>query len=969
MSEALQQASKMAGKVYERFMQQVIEKHVIRDRCGQRIFSQTTKQSSNKAKKPQETDLRTLYLLSISGKGGWTNNPKKQERYLKNANSTLLDHLLSVTRGALMLAAMDLLLLNKKMDLDFLEQRLTVIAVIAFLHDLDKMEQLQRDQALSIALVEQALSAYGLVDFLGAETLNAEQVRFLIEQAEDSQAHRHPPATLPPRYYEQDIKNYVKLADKLDGIWHQYGAEGGLQQIMQRLQREQSLHSNLINQWQALELFDPHHPFLLDELQRELSFICLRCANIPPLIEIHQDGRLFMLLPQEKAEEIKQQALQRFCQRLPFSLYLNISTVGVPELINEQPDYKKYQRFIKKLEPRNLSRIFLIKRFLVATITPFMDELLGDIGLKPQWSKGTGQMVSPYPDTEALKQSKQVSKYLHQAASLALLLNLKMPNKKQVLTYAQREEALSSLVTSLSGQVVPQWIAEIEEKARQSRFTLLALWATALAQSSQILEEEIWGEEGLLKIWLEGTEEQAGLRDFIENKGSYIITEVEQHFQQLMNHKYRAGTKSAKGTGHCIFTDAPTTTLIADKMKLHGVKVSAFAGREGRAETVIASPKGSVHISNISIAEYKLRQNAFEIQGGKKTGVPSLISSPITTGLFSALILNNEATLQALSIYDLARKKPTKGKVTYRGLEAYNRRYRMARFETMPIKLVEQINTLRLLLSACLRIGRPIHIFRGLPTYQKAFFYYDAMPPVLKQLLGFNQFRLEQIPEAIKQLKIADELINQNGLGHDIFKYYANPITRLRAICLAYCHLRDRDAGTQALRNQLFSDYLNLMKENNMNSEDGALVRLGKAATRLQRTPRKLASTNEETLVFSISLDVATKLRAVNQNDKTSLIYGIANELEINLVRKDKMCASKYRDGFSLQDECISFATFFVESVWFAVLKQRPPSQTTKRLLSSIYRMAFLQAGKEKKSLSSDDEPSETSSGYEAPAS
>jgi hypothetical protein len=271
----------------------------------------------------------------------------------------------------------------------------------------------------------------------------------------------------------------------------------------------------------------------------------------------------------------------------------------------------------------------------------------------------------------------------------------------------------------------------------------------------------------------------------------------------------------------------------------------------------------------------------------------------------------------------------------------------MARFELMPVKLVEQINPLRLLLSACLRIGRPIHVFRGLPTYQKAFFYYDAMPPVLRLLLGYNEFRLEQIPTAIQQLARAADLINENGLGHDVFKRYANPKTRLGAVCLAYCHLRDRESKSVQLLNQLSKDYLQLIKEQTMNKEDGALVRLGQAAARLQRAPRGQASTNEEVLVFTLALNTACGLRAAQQTDTESLINGIAGELETNLSRKDKFCASKYRDGLPPREECINFATFFVESVWQGVLKQRPPSQSTRRLLSSVYRMAFLQASKD----------------------
>ncbi|MCK5725760.1 MAG: HD domain-containing protein [Thiotrichaceae bacterium] len=938
MSKVFQKANDAAKVVYEHFMQDVIEKYVINDRQTQRVYA---KQENNK--KSNETDISTLYLVSISGKGGWTNNPKKQASYLKNTNITLLDHLLSVTRGALMLATMDLLLLNEQMNSEDLQERLYVIAVIAFLHDLDKMEKIVRDEPIPLELVEKALKHYGLNDFLqGKAELSADQVRFLIEQAEESQAHRHRPVVSPHRNYQNDIKNYVKLADKLDGIWCEHGAEGGLNKLIERLKKEQSLHFDILSQWQVVELFDPHHPFLLDELQRYLSIECKRKSGIPPLIEVHQDGRLFMLLPTVEAEAIKQAALTRFCKGLPFSLYLNISMVGVPELINEQPNYEEYQQFISHLEYQNLSRIFTIKRYLVETITEPMDELLGDIGLKPQWPKSTGQTLSPYPDPETLKQQALTANFLNQSASLSLLLNLKTRANKKVPNYAQREDQLIAIVA----EDVPEWISNIEEKARQSRSTLLALWATVLASKSEALQESIWGNDGLLKIWLEGNETQLGLRDMIENQGAQILGNIEQHFKRLMQGEYHS---SVKGTGHCIFTDSPTNITIADKMKLHGVKVSAFAGRTGRPETVSSAPKGSVHISDISIAEYKLRSKAFKQQGGKSSGVPSLISSPVTTGLFSALVLTDEANFQALSIYDLARKKIQKGKVNYLGLEVYRRRYRMARFELMPVKLVDQINTLRLLLSSCLRIGRPIHVFRGLPVNQKAFFYYDAMPPVLYLLLGYKEFRIEQIPVAIQQLKIANDLINENGLGHDVFRRYANPKTRFKAACLAWCHLRDRESKSVVLKNQLLNDYIELVKENNMSEEDGALVKLGKSAAKLQRAPYGNVSTSEELLVFNLTLKAACGLRAVQQSDRASLINGIASDLETNLVRKDKMCSKQYRNGARLRDECIHFSTQFVDDVWSAVLKQRPPSQTTRRLLSSVYRMAFLQASRDKK--------------------
>ena len=131
-----------------------------------------------------------------------------------------------------------------------------------------------------------------------------------------------------------------------------------------------------------------------------------------------------------------------------------------------------------------------------------------------------------------------------------------------------------------------------------------------------------------------------------------------------------------------------------------------------------------------------------------------------------------------------------------------------------------------------------------------------------------------------------------------------------------------------------------------MSDSDEALVRLGRAATRLQR--RKVqSSTNVEMLVFKICLDSALALRSAGQTDPASLINGIAGELEINLVRKDEAAAKKHRDDQPLEAACIDFASQFVHDVWIGVLHGKPPAQKTRRLLGSVYRMAFLQAFRE----------------------
>jgi len=132
-----------------------------------------------------------------------------------------------------------------------------------------------------------------------------------------------------------------------------------------------------------------------------------------------------------------------------------------------------------------------------------------------------------------------------------------------------------------------------------------------------------------------------------------------------------------------------------------------------------------------------------------------------------------------------------------------------------------------------------------------------------------------------------------------------------------------------------------------MSEQDGALVQLGRVAAGIQRRPGS-NSGREERLVFNLCMDAAIQSRATGQEDRQSMIYAIAGELENNLVRKNKMAARKHWDEASLMDACIAVAELFVDKVWIEALKGRVPSQKTRRLFAEIYRMSFLQTHREK---------------------
>jgi hypothetical protein len=925
MSGWMEKATQAVEQVYGDFLKQVVIDHVLeKDRKGQ--LSESMKK---RVAKKSHIDSRLVRLMTISGKGGWHPDSKIYERYAQNYNITLLDHLLSVTRGSLMLTSLDWLSRNPDMEDDFLKRKLYVMAAIAFMHDLDKDLELPRNTQMISEHVAERMSRYGIADFLATVdvSLMPDQLLYLIEKVEAKQSHRTPPAQLPPRDFEA-LSLYVRLADKLDGAW----VSGGLKGVLARLAEDQGcLDSDLLRHWQAIDLFDPHHPFLLDELQRWLSLFSRRLTGTPPLLEVHQDGRLFMLLPEFQA--VVDKALDALCKRLPFQLELNVSNRGVPALFNGQPSYADLQAFIAELPQRELSNLFKIKAAYQAKLTEPLDELLDDIGLNPRFpKKSSGALVTLYADLKDM--DEETEQWLQRAALLALLLNLKLGAKKKAATPAQRETALLDCLQSTR----PDWLVAVEDDS--SRRILTALWTVALADEDEEVLEAVWdSDDALLKQWLEGADDQPGFNRFITGRGAQVIQGVERHFRQLLSGK-RVVVEDEEAMGRCLFTDQPTdfNAPIDDALGLYGVRVSAFSGRDGRPESP-NSDKAHTNVSLVSIAEHKLR--AVVQQGGKQNGVPTLISSPITSGLFGGLALTDDKKIPALSLYDLSRLEVKKGKVL-QGMEVYQARYRMARLERMAEKTKDQVNQLRMLLRATCRLGRPLHVFRGLPTQQRAFFYYDAMPRLLSDLIGGNALRLEQIANALEKLEMAQSFLETNELGYDVLRLYANPKTRFGAICLAWC--------VNQASEQLKCEYLKY-GDDVMTNEEGSLVKLGQIAAGIQKSVGAGASASEQLLVFKLCLDAVNDARQVEQVDKQSLIYAIAGELEHNLTRKGKAAASKHRGGKSLSDGCLEVADLFVNDVWFGVLKAHAPSQRNRRILGSIYRMAFLQAQRNKESL------------------
>lgn len=931
-------ATDLVAEVYSRFLEAVVEGHVAKERIGG-----LSEKSRKRVEAGKNADVRFVRLMTLSGKGGYSEDPDENAKRSRYANVTLLDHLLSVGRGAMMFYALECLRQNPGMDQDILKSRLAALAALGFMHDADKIAGLPRSQALTPSLIDDLCRTYGISAFCSEYGIELTPAQWLgmIEKVEGTQAHRHKESQPPPRDLAA-LPLFVGFADKLDGAWLLDDPQkGGLAGVKKRLETDRSVDAGVFRQWKALELRDPHHPFLLDELQRWISFHCLHQADLPPLIEIHQDGQLFMLLPEKDYDAVLRKGLDSLKGKLPFELVVKVSNRGMPSMYRKQPTYKDLLTYILLDMPQSeISDLFKVKKNIIPKISDPLNNLLDEVDVSIILPPSSQSLSTLFANMDEF--NERAKEWLRKTAVLTLLLNfnVKASSKAGVPDVKKREQLL---LKSMEIEA-PSWI-KVEHD--QSRRVLISLWANVIAEGNGGVEKRLFGEDGLLQTWLEGDGKLKGIRDFIIDESKEGPNSVINRFSTLMHGKL-IKRDSPENEGRCLFTGEALKKgpSICDADDLYGVKVSAFSGRDNRPEKAY-DPTALTYVSFTSKAEHRVRSIVNPPpKGPKKPPIPNLISSPTTIGLFGGLIVTNEKAIPGFSIYDLSREDLSKGKVL-KGTEVFSNRHRIARFERMPEKTVEQLDVMRRLLKAALRTGRPLHVFRGLPLRQKAFFYYDAMPRVCQDLLGGKSLRIEQILPALEKLEVARAIGEAHGLGYDVLTLYATPSTRFQAICLACGVFRDKQENlrTAAILESQFEEYMK--GENTMSKQEGALVELGRKAAMIQKRPGT-GSGSEERLVFNLCMDAAIDLRAAGQDDRRSLICGIAGELEENLTRKGKAAARKHRGDISMQDGCMAAAEFFVDSVWLGALDGKVPSHKTRRLFSEIYRMSFLYTFKER---------------------
>ena len=953
-------AHRTAVEVYGAFLEECVVAGVGQDRAG----------------RPAETpaariDGRPVRLLTISGKGGWSADPKAKGREQYD-NISLLDHLLSVARGALMFWLAD----RARRGLNQTEraeiERIACAGVsIAFLHDIDKDLQLPRGETIDVGVVDERMRRYGIDRFLESHGVRISPSAMLnyIEEVEGTRAAGSSTAAdYDPKIGA--ICPYVELADKLEGTFTNREPGNGVDGVIESLRFWPALQSPALRQWEKLEIHDHLHVFLLDRLQRALSKSCKETAGRLPLIEIVHDGRLLCVMPREEASRIKEQAIEEFLTALPYRLRFSVNNRLACGFVGGAASWEACRALMGRTGHwRPFVNLLALPKPFVAEHRGAVDALFDAAGMQTSWSApdAAGATAKPALDHPGGDASDLDMEPAHALVFLAITLNHTDVKRRFAAPDAGvREQELLALLQT-EGRMPPAFVATVPAGDGRARRVLLALWTVAeiwrLAEDdpdeARSLLNRVAGREGLIALWLEGDDNRVGLAGQIGDASRDIVDALRRRFSACLAGTSAPAFDPEASPKRCILCNEPVAAsrTVSTASRAHGIKVSAFSGRDGRNDH-LASPSGDTHLCLVCLAELQLRREAQEEFKGSKE-LPPLISSPAITGLFGGLAYQDEGSDVSMGLNDLNRLDVRKGRV-YHGLDCQQRRIRLARLETLPNKDGELVVELRKTLKAIQRLGRPIHIFRGMPRRDPGIFYSDALPAWLTKLLGGSSLRIEQLPEALRKLELFENIAGKPGLGIEWAKQLASPRTELGALCVAWSaaidHVgpagRDR-AAWSLIETRTRERALALVKNSgggpvNVTDNQDPLIRLAWLASRIQRRRRTRDSTNKQLLCWKIALDFYPSAERSTTKDKTALVLGLASTLEEGLIRKQDAAAKKHRDDRPLSDGCKEFAIHFADEVWDKVFRSKEPTSREQRRAAAIYRFALLEAYRER---------------------
>lgn len=207
----------MSRTLFETFLEKVVVPHVFSDEERRLGSGALTDKATKDVASSKRIDDRIPYLMTISGKGGYVPGDAFTTR-APYRNITLLDHVLSVARGAVLFGEIDLKASGVSADL---ESRLAILIATGFLHDADKMLGKSRQDELRPEDIEALMQRYGIAAWLQAHgaSIRPADLLSMINAVEMTRSDLIRPGMRLLSAQEKADAGYVRLADRLDSLF------------------------------------------------------------------------------------------------------------------------------------------------------------------------------------------------------------------------------------------------------------------------------------------------------------------------------------------------------------------------------------------------------------------------------------------------------------------------------------------------------------------------------------------------------------------------------------------------------------------------------------------------------------------------------------------------------------------------------------------------------------------------------
>jgi hypothetical protein len=953
--------TQIAKKLLERFLDLVINGAALseaeRDLTGARN-SETARREIAAGKR---VEARTPWLMTLSGKGGYVPG-EAFERHRPYRNVTLLDHLVSVARGAAVLAEIDLTAAG--VSGAELKCRVARAMVDGFTHDADKILGTPRTPPTE-SDIRDLMVRYRLDEFLreaGADLTPAALLQ-RIRAVEVTQADRIEIGQRILTREERRDCGYARIADRLDGAF--LDTRVPLNRIPALLAEHDGFRTDAARTgWRAVTLRAPHTPFLLDQLQAGVSAAETSLTGSPPLIEAHHDGELLLVLREDTAEEVMRRGVARVLSRLRSGIRAETNSRGARDLVGAPGELEELIDWLADPMSGNaVSQALYLKIGTLRdpeTVDRF-DRDFGAIGLPPQIGRLKGFAQSHFQPWAGMRDKAEFPT-LCRAAALAVLLAhtdaKKKPLRDRIPDMDVRERELLGLLEAHEVSP-PDWVRE--EAERLSRQTLLAVWAIAHADKNGDLYRALLGPDGLAELWLLGDGERSGLVDLIIDPTREQIDAVRAWVDAAVTRRFISADESLPS--RCHFTNLPLglDAALRKGKAIDQVKNAAFSGREGRPASHLSSTAQTL-VSPVMFAEYGLRA---QDPAGLGKGVPMTVSSPTSTGLFAALSFEADAADEPVRLnqYDAVRESLKERKPVIVDTQRYGRRTLFARSTELEPRAADQIKLIRMMMSSALRLGRPVHVFQGLARPVPDFVYFDTLPTAVRQAFGGNGLRLEQVRDLLPLLETAERLAERavSNIGVDLALRLLAPKTRLGAACEAVLIIdrlpaEDRK-NSLGIRIGLMS---HIDKELRMeNKQNDAVRAFARAMCRVQAAPQGGDSNAVRGLGLRLALEAAEWCVRTRLAGPEEMTAAIAGKFEEEFERSNRL---KHRGDFRKMSfprrAAYEAAEVFVTRVWPEVFRSRMPVSGERRTVMAIYQILFERASYDKSTFAkNEDDP------------